>query len=57
VSLAKAAWKVLWLLAWLEVTEGWRTWFHRPGVDGYTAQVVPTKAASQGAGVAPPLSS
>lgn len=34
VSLAKASWKVLRVLAWLEITEGWRTWFRRPAVAG-----------------------
>lgn len=34
ISLAKAAWKVLWLMAWLELTEGWRTWWRRPEVAG-----------------------
>ena len=46
VSLAKAAWKVLLLMAWLEMTEGWRTWFHRPAVGGLSVPAEPDSGAS-----------
>jgi len=44
VSLAKAAWKVLRLMAWLELTEGWRTWFRRPAVLGRAGHTTPAAA-------------
>lgn len=42
-SLARAGWKVLWLMAKLEVTEGWRTWWRRP-------TVAPAQTRAGGAG-------
>ena len=57
VSLAKAAWKVLRLMAWLELTEGWRTWFRRPAVTESPGRSTSTGVEPAVAGQIAPASS